>query len=227
MFKKFNEVIRDLIFFALELTIGIFFLIMPKEMTMGLIILLGIISIILGLKDIYTYITEKAEEAASGTDLVTGIAFVLIGLLCTIGHNGVFAAVNQWVVYLFGAVMILFGLNKVQHTIDKARLHKKYWWVDLMLAVIKLALGAVILINPFKSGDSSNLFIGISFIVVSALTLAGAVFILRMTELDRQKAQEDVQMMIDDVKPDEDPEPEPEPSDPTAESSTALRKTNK
>lgn len=226
MFKKNKDVFRDLVFFVLELTIGIFFLIMPESMTLGLIILLGIISIILGLKDMYSYITEKAEEAASGTDLVTGIAFILIGLLCTIGHNAVYAAVNQWVIYLFGAVMILFALNKVQHTIDKGRLHKKYWWVDLTLAAVKIAFGVVILLNPFKTASSSYLFIGISFIVVSALTLAGAIYVMRMTDLDRERNLDEMQMMIDDVDPaaEEPDEPKPESK---KETSTALRRTQK
>ena len=225
MFKN-KDVLRDLIFFVLELTIGIFFLIMPAEMTLGLIILLGIIAIILGLKDIYTYITEKAEEAASGTDLVSGIAFILIGLLCTIGHNAVYAAVNQWVIYLFGAVMILFGLNKIQHTVDKGRLHKKYWWVDLTLAAVKIAFGVVILVNPFKSDDSSSTFIGISFIVVSALTLAGAIYVLRMTELDKEREGDDIQMVIDDVEP-AAVEDTSSKSDAQTDPGTGLRRTRK
>ena len=225
MFKN-KDVLRDLIFFVLELTIGIFFLIMPESMTLGLIILLGIIAIILGLKDIYTYITEKAEEAASGTDLVSGIAFILIGLLCTIGHNAVYAAVSQWVIYLFGAVMILFGLNKIQHTVDKGRLHKKYWWVDLSLAAVKIAFGVVILVNPFKTTGSSYLFIGISFIVVSALTLAGAIYVLRMTELDKEREGDDIQMVIDDVEP-AAVEDTSSKSDAQADPGTALRRTHK
>lgn len=51
--------------------------------------------------------------------------------------------------YVFGAVVIFHGVLDVQSSVSLMRQGAARWWLDLALSALTLALGALILINPF------------------------------------------------------------------------------
>ena len=178
---KFDKLslIKNIVVFALLLGIGITFLISLEAITNIVIILFGIVLIVLGLKDIYSYCSENAEDAAQSSSLFTGITFILLGLLFAIGHARIAEMLSVYIRFAFGALMLLLGLSKLQDVVDQLRLHKSRWWIDaIVTAVILIIAVIVLLVNP------GEIFIGIMFIVEAALVLAAVIVIWRLNSSD-------------------------------------------
>ena len=72
---------------------------------------------------------------------------------------------------IYGVVVFLTGLGKVQLTADMLRRKSKKWFLAIISAVISIACAAVILNNPFTSTAVLWMFTGITLIVESVIDL--------------------------------------------------------
>lgn len=66
--------------------------------------------------------------------------------------------------YVFGAVVIFHGVLDVQNSVSLMRQGAARWWLDLALSALTLALGALILINPFGTFAALVTLIGLVLI---------------------------------------------------------------
>jgi len=213
--------IKDLVIFVLQLTIGIVFLISREAMANIAIVLFGIVFIILGMRDVYTYCSESAEEAAAGANLFTGLTFILLGLLCTIGSTLVYSIISVYLPFAFGSLMLLLGLMKLQGTVDELRLHKKTWWIHAILTAIIVAVSIVVLINPFST-DAAFIFIGVAFIVEATFTLSALIVLWRLSLVPAETASVAAKVVEPEHESHGEKNPEPtrpseKPSDETTE----------
>lgn len=74
------------------------------------------------------------------------------------------ASVVQLVQYIFGAVLIFHGVVDLQGALALMGQGYSRWWVDLLLAVLTLALGVLVVVNPFGTFAALMGLVGASLI---------------------------------------------------------------
>ena len=94
-----------------------------------------------------------------------GAALLICGLVYILGwlvrsSDSVIALVQ----YVFGAVVIFHGVLDVQSSVSLMRQGAARWWLDLALSALTLALGTLILINPFGTFAALVTLIGLVLI---------------------------------------------------------------
>ena len=70
----------------------------------------------------------------------------------------------QLVQYIFGAVLIFHGVVDLQGALALMGQGYSRWWVDLLLAVLTLALGVLVVVNPFGTFAALMGLVGASLI---------------------------------------------------------------
>lgn len=153
-----------------ELIVGILLLINPVGFTSGIIKVAGIVLMILGLVEIVKYFKTSAEEAALGQTLVKGLVSVLAGAFCTFKTEW-FILTFPVLTIIYGVMILLVGLGKIQLTVDMARRKSKNWFWAAINAAVSIVCAIVILNNPFTSTTVLWIFTGASLIAEGVLDI--------------------------------------------------------
>ena len=76
---------------------------------------------------------------------------------------------------LYGIIILVSGVTKVQWTADMLRLKAGHWGWMAVSAVITLLCAVIILANPFSTTAALWMFIGITMIVQAVIDIIAAV----------------------------------------------------
>lgn len=177
MKKSFRGTSRmGVILFSLcEIIIGILLLVNPTGFTRGIIVFLGIALMLAGIASIVRYFRTAPEVAMLEQHLSMGCIELLAGAFCVF-NSGWFLRVFPLLTVLYGVLVLVAGIAKVQWTIDKLRMKMKPWIWSAVSAAITLICAVVILCNPFTSTAVVWMFIAISLIVEAVIDIVSAVF---------------------------------------------------
>ncbi len=173
--KKINSGFSSLGMSLIEIVIGILLLINPIGFTSGIIITFGIAMTIMGIAKIIMYFKTSAEEAAQKGSLATGIIFAVVGLFCTFRSDW-FIATFPVITVLYGVLILMAGIVKIQKAVDMVRVRQNYWFVALISAILTLIFALLIIFNPFASTAVLWTFIGISLIVEAVMDVLTFIF---------------------------------------------------
>lgn len=173
--KKVISGNSNLFMSIVEIVIGILLLINPVGFTSGIIIAFGIAMMLMGLGQIIKYFTTEAEEAAEGGKLSKGILFTVLGGFCAF-KSGWFIATFPVITILYGVLILVAGVSKLQKAVDMARVKQNYWFVALIGALLTLVFAILILANPFASTAVLWSFIGITLIVEAVMDVVTFIF---------------------------------------------------
>lgn len=166
----------NIIFFCLcEIIIGALLLVDPIGFTSGIIIALGAALLAAGVLCVIGYFRTSPVEAALRGDLAKGLFLLLCGGLCAF-RSGWFIAAFPLLTVLYGVVILLAGLGKVQWAVDALRLKTGRWFLPAISAAVTILCGGVILSDPFASTVVMWMFIGISLIVEAVLDIVVLIF---------------------------------------------------
>lgn len=166
----------NIIFFSLcEIVIGALLLVDPIGFTSGIIIALGIALLAMGAVSVLGYFRMSPVEAALTGSLAKGLFLLLTGGLCVF-RSGWFIAAFPLLTILYGVVILLAGLMKVQWAVDALRLKTGRWFLPAISAAVTILCGGVILSDPFASTLAMWMFIGISLIVEAVLDIVVLIF---------------------------------------------------
>ena len=165
----------SLILCLVEIVIGILLLINPVGFTSGILIAFGIVMMIMGIADIVRYFTTNAAEAAAEGLLTSGLLAVGIGAFCTFCSDWLIATFPV-ITVLYGVLILVSGVAKLQTAIDMVRLKKKYWFIALIGAVLTLVVATMIICNPFASTVFLWTFIGVSLILEAVIDILAVIF---------------------------------------------------
>ena len=173
--NKVNSGNSSLLMSFVEILIGILLLINPVGFTSGIIVAFGIVLTIMGIGQIIKYFRTDAEEAASGGKLTKGVLFVVLGLFCAF-KSGWFIATFPVITILYGVLILVAGVSKLQKAIDMVRVKQQYWFVALISAILTLLFAVLIIFNPFASTAVLWSFIGITLIVEAVMDVVTFIF---------------------------------------------------
>ena len=161
---KKNKRINALVLCLGELLIGILLLVKPVGFTSGIIIAIGVALMLRGVMDIVSYFKAGAAEAAKQRGLAKGVVSLLLGFVCSFMTNWLMTAF-PFVGMIYGIMLVLLGVEKVQTAVDQKRLGISKWYMAAISAVISVVCGAIIMFNPFTTTVYMWMFTGISLIV--------------------------------------------------------------
>ena len=158
-----------------ELIIGILLLVNPIGFTSGIIIAFGIVLMIMGISTTIKYFRTEPEEAAVSQILVKGLLMLLAGAFCVFNSHW-FIATFPVLTLVYGVVILITGITKVQWTIDIIRMKRSKWFWAAISAAISIVCGVVIITSPFSTTAVLWMFIGISLIVEAVFDMIGSIF---------------------------------------------------
>lgn len=171
MEKKINLSAGNLLTCIAEIVIGILLLINPIAFTSAIIVVLGIVLVVIGLRSVLRYFRSTPEAAAAQNDLAKGVLFVILGIFC-IFKSEWFIITFPILTVLYGILNLVFGISKFQWAVDMLRQKQKYWFVAVIGAALTLIFAVLILVNPFASTSVLWTFIAITLIVEAVVDIA-------------------------------------------------------
>ena len=140
--------------------LGVVLVVWPDRSVRLMCTLLGAALLICGLVYILGWLVRRREGGISAFTLIPGVVLSGLGIWLMTSSDSVIALVQ----YVFGAVVIFHGVLDVQSSVSLMRQGAARWWLDLALSALTLALGTLILINPFGTFAALVTLIGLVLI---------------------------------------------------------------
>ena len=182
--KGLKEKVNGIIFGVFELIVGLLLLINPSGFTSAIIMVAGAALMVFGFFEIIKYFRTDAVEAALGQMLVKGLVAVLAGAFCAFRTQW-FLVTFPVLTILYGVVILLTGMGKIQLTVDMIRLKSKKWFWAALNAAVSVICAVIVLNAPFAST-------AILWIFTGATLMVEGVFDLVTIFTDRKTRGEDV-----------------------------------
>ena len=158
-----------------EIIIGILLLVNPVAFTSGIIVAFGVVLMITGIGTIIKYFRTEPEEAAVSQILVKGLLELLGGTFCAFNSHW-FIATFPVLTLVYGVVILVTGITKLQWTVDIIRMKRSKWFWMAISAAISILCGITVITNPFSTTAVLWMFIGISLIVDAVFDMIGGIF---------------------------------------------------
>lgn len=153
-----------------ELVAGVLLLIDPARFTSAVITVAGAALLIFGLIEIVRYFRADPEEAVLGQALTKGLVAILAGAFCVFRTEW-FLATFPVLTVIYGVIVLVTGIGKLQRTVDLIRLKASRWFLDAINAALSIFCAVVILSNPFASTLILWSFTGVTLIVTGIFDL--------------------------------------------------------
>ena len=145
---------------AVTILLGLALLFWPDRSVELLCILLGAAILVTGVIYIAGWISDHRAQGRPAFFLLPGVILCALGLWLVTSPD----SVVRFIQYIFGAVLLFHGILDVQGAASLIRLGHNGWWLDLALAALTIALGALILINPFGTFAALVMLMGLSLV---------------------------------------------------------------
>ena len=159
MNEKIKEYkIDNIVMGILSAVVGVILVIFPGTTLRMIGYLVSAALFLMGIVSIIIYIRRKTEDNFMKNDFLKGLVAITLGV-CTILKVEV---VISLLPLILGIIIIISGCSKLQETIDMARV--KSWLILLIAAIINIALGVLVVCNPFDTMKLLVTIIGIGMI---------------------------------------------------------------
>lgn len=147
--------------------LGAIFLIRPELSLNMLCYAFGTLTIVYGIVHLITYFVKDRMVSVFRYDMVIGIIAVALGIFILICPQ----LVINILPLLIGIFIVLSSVMKVQNAVDLKRTEHPRWWLFLIFALISVALGVTLILNPFESATLLIMFIGGSLLADGIMSL--------------------------------------------------------
>ena len=170
--KKMHLTWTELIAGIAMILIGLVLLIWPGIATSLLFGAIGAVCIIIGVVYVVRYCMLEAKLAITSFDLSLGLIWILGGVLIIVFKNLLISLLPM----LFGLIVLIGGVIKLQSTLGFRRMNATRWYIELICAIISIAFGVIILLNPFSTALLLMRVIGIALVIEGAMDLISRIF---------------------------------------------------
>ena len=176
--------------FLLEILVGVLLLINPVGFTSGIIISAGLVLILVGIVCIVKYFRAEPVEAAKSQNLLKGLIALLAGAFCAIRSQW-FVVTFPVITLIYGVVILVAGLGKIQWTVDIIRQKKPKWFLCALSALVSTACGLVIIAAPFATTTVLWMFTGICLIADACIDIVALIFTGKNPDADTEETAEE------------------------------------
>ena len=146
---------------ALYVVLGVVLLVWPGTSVKMICYGLGFAMVVLGITYGIIYFTKDTLQGFLQMDLVIGIVCLAFGVFILL--NPTFLATV--LPFAMGIILLLGAVVKIQSSWNMRRLKFKKWYLVLICALVIIALGIVLLCNPFQEEKFMIFYIGACLIL--------------------------------------------------------------
>ena len=157
--KQFSK--SYLLVSALYVVLGVVLLVWPGTSVKMICYGLGFAMVVLGITYGIIYFTKDNLQGFLQMDLVIGIVCLAFGVFILL--NPTFLATV--LPFAMGIILLLGAVVKIQSSWNMRRLKFKKWYLVLICALVIIALGIVLLCNPFQEEKFMIFYIGACLIL--------------------------------------------------------------
>ncbi len=173
--KNLSQNAGKIVLCICEIVIGVLLFMNPVGVTGTIIKIIGGVMAVGGVLLVIRYFRTDPIEAHLGQGLAKGILALAAGLFCLFKSNW-FIATFPIVTILYGVVILITGIVRVQWTVDMIRMKSGNWILSGLGALISLVFGVIVLANPFDWTGFLWTFVAISMIVDAVFDLCTVLF---------------------------------------------------
>jgi uncharacterized membrane protein HdeD (DUF308 family) len=141
----------------LSIILGVVLVIYPDKAANIFVMVCGYALIALGVYYAVVYFARKSKVAMLQMELLLGIVLLLVGIWMVTKPASVIALLQ----YVVGALIVIHGIIDLQASLNIKRAGFDKWGASLVLSLLTLALGALIIIDPFSATQVLMVVIGI------------------------------------------------------------------
>ena len=125
--------------------IGVLMLAVPDKMSEMLLLILGVISIVVGIVRLIICFAAKSKGLPMRVlDFAVGAVFVAMGIALLILRNKLLYAIPV----VFGVFLIISAILKIRDTIDARRFSGGSWGFSLVTALLAAVMAAILILRP-------------------------------------------------------------------------------
>ena len=155
---------------------------MPETSLLWLCYAFGAVVLITGIVCLVQYARLRGSGFAAPFFLVAGVITAALGLF-TLAQPQVVAS---FLPVVFGLFILIDGCSRIGTAVELARRQADRWWLVLLFSVLSIALGILLLVNPFGAAVSVVMLCGVLLIIEGAVNLACVVYTaMELRTLDR------------------------------------------
>ncbi len=151
---------------ALTIVLGLIFVFNPVDATVFICRAAGFILLIIGMFMTGSYFLNLSDNVGNSS-LIAGLIEFALGIWITLKPEHFV----QFLTVIAGFILLVHGFSLIQGAIEIKRLSYKYWWVELMIALITTALGIIIIVSPFATVAVAMVVTGVCLILDGISTL--------------------------------------------------------
>lgn len=185
---------------ALYVVLGVVLLAWPSASLRMICYGLGFVMIVLGITYGIIYFTKDNLTGFLQMDLVIGIVCLAFGVFILL--NPTFLATV--LPFAMGIILLLGAIVKIQSAVSMRRLKFSRWYAVLICALVIIALGIILLCNPFEKERYMIIYIGICLILDGMTNLATLIFIQmrvkRLVRIQKEYPQDDLSALLEHEK---------------------------
>ena len=150
---------------AAMIVLGFLFMICPGMALKIMYRLAGVIFIILGIVKIIGYFSKDIFQLAFQFDLAIGSIFIILGILLFFMPTKMIEIGTG----VFGILMLVDALLRIQTTIDAQKFGIRKWWILLLISLTAAVIGVLLLIMPFKGAKIIVNLVGLNICINGVL----------------------------------------------------------
>ena len=173
--------------------LGIVLLVWPGQSTQVVCMVLGIVLGGFGLIQIILYLATKEKTMVSHSTMMLGVVLAVIGGWIVLKPETIIKAVPM----IVGILIVIHGFHNAVQAIDLKKMQYANWWVALLLSLLTVALGVVLICNPFTIVDTVVRIIG-AFLVYDGLSDMWILSRVFKTKKNREKIIDTDAVIVDE-----------------------------
>lgn len=162
---------------VLTIIIGIFLLARPDAAVATISIVVGWVLLAGGVVSVILFFTGKTY-GFEYLNIILGVIGIVLGLWIVIDPD----FISSFITILLGILMLTHGAVDFQSALQHKKLGGEKWWIDMVFALITLALGVFVIILHFNAAKYIMMFCGISLILDS---LTDFLIVIRLARAQR------------------------------------------
>ena len=165
---KWNLVLMSILYLGL----GIFLLLVPGTALNIVCYALGGVVLACAAVQLIRYFAVERGVFQSQLTLISGLVCLGLGAFLIIRSD----IVMRILPIVFGLFVIFDSLGRIQNALELRRCEYPSWKGFLLLAVLSIALGVIMIVDPFGTMETLVMAIGIILIVEGSINLLSALY---------------------------------------------------
>ena len=187
---KWNLVLMSILYLGL----GIFLLLVPGTALNIVCYALGGVVLACAAVQLIRYFAVERGVFQSQLTLISGLVCLGLGAFLIIRSD----IVVRILPIVFGLFVIFDSLGRIQNALELRRCEYPSWKGFLLLAVLSIALGVIMIVDPFGTMETLVMAIGVILIVEGAINLLSALYtVLALRRF--AKLHPETQSMLEDL----------------------------